>query len=145
MKVSVIILIIIVVIFLLFIAFSIIYNKFQDYIIRINEVEGKIDEAIREKFDIIIKLNNIIKEKIKTKKVLVDDISKLKDKKISSFEIDRKLVEALNKINFVKSQYTELETDEDVINILLYLRQREIVHYNRFKDLLEVYKKEYTR
>ena len=50
--------------------------------IRINEVEGKIDEAIREKFDIIIKLNNIIKEKIKTKKVLVDDISKLKDKKI---------------------------------------------------------------
>ena len=140
MKVSVIILIIIVVIFLLFIAFSIIYNKFQDYIIRINEVEGKIDEAIREKFDIIIKLNNIIKEKIKTKKVLVDDISKLKDKKISSFEIDRKLVEALNKINFVKSQYTELETDEDVINILLYLRQREIVHYNRFKKLYEKYK-----
>lgn len=117
MKVSVIILIIIVVIFLLFIAFSIIYNKFQDYIIRINEVEGKIDEAIREKFDIIIKLNNITKEKIKTKKVLVDDISKLKDKKISSFEIDRKLVEALNKINFVKSQYTELETDEDVIKL----------------------------
>ena len=112
-----IILIIIVVLFLLFIAFSIIYNKFQDYIIRINEVEGKIDEAIREKFDIIIKLNNIIKEKIKTKKVLVDDISKLKDKKISSFEIDRKLVEALNKINFVKSQYTELETDEDVIKL----------------------------
>ena len=69
MKASVIILIIIVVIFLLFIAFSIIYNKFQDYIIRINEVEGKIDEAIREKFDIIIKLNNIIKEKIKNKKV----------------------------------------------------------------------------
>ena len=56
-------------------------------------------------------------EKIKTKKVLVDDISKLKDKKISSFEIDRKLVEALNKINFVKSQYTELETDEDVIKL----------------------------
>ena len=111
MKASVIILIIIVVIFLLFIAFNIIYNKFQDYIIRINEVEGKIDEAIREKFDIIIKLNNIIKEKIKTKKVLVDDISKLKDKKISIFEIDRKLVEALNKINFVKSQYTELETE----------------------------------
>ena len=37
MKASVIILIIIVVIFLLFIAFSIIYNKFQDYIIRTNE------------------------------------------------------------------------------------------------------------
>ena len=47
MKASVIILIIIVVIFLLFIAFSIIYNKFQDYIIRINVVEGYMYEAIR--------------------------------------------------------------------------------------------------
>lgn len=36
-----------------------------------------------------------------------------------------------------------LAHDEDVINTLLYLRQREVVHYNRFKELLEVYKKEY--
>ena len=39
----------------------------------------------------------------------------------------------------------DLATDEDVKNVLLYLRQREIVHYNRFKDLLEVYKKEYNK
>lgn len=117
MKIHFIILIILIILFSLFIIISMIYNKFQDYIIKINEVEGKIDEAIREKFDIIIKLNNIIKDKIKTKKVLVDDISKLKDKKISSFEIDRKLVEALNKIIFVKNQYEELETDEDIIKL----------------------------
>lgn len=39
----------------------------------------------------------------------------------------------------------DLATDEDVKNVLLYLRQREIVHYNRFKDLLEIYKKEYNK
>ena len=39
----------------------------------------------------------------------------------------------------------DLTTDEDVKNVLLYLRQREIVHYNRFKDLLEIYKKEYNK
>ena len=122
-------------------AFKIIYNKFQDYIIRINEVEGKIDEAIREKFDIIIKLNNIIKEKIKTKKVLVDDISKLKDKKISSFEIDRKLVEALNKINFVKSQYTELETDEDVIKLTGKYTVARILERDDFDNRFKVGKK----
>ncbi len=49
MKASVIILIIIVVLFLLFIAFSIIYNKFQEYIIRINEVESMIDTYLRNK------------------------------------------------------------------------------------------------
>ncbi len=36
----------------------------------------------------------------------------------------------------------DLAKDPEVINVLLYLRQREVVHYNRFKDLLESYKKE---
>ena len=34
----------------------------------------------------------------------------------------------------------DIAKDEDVINVLLFLRQREIVHYNRFKSLYEKYK-----
>ena len=34
-----------------------------------------------------------------------------------------------------------LATDPDVINILLFLRQREIVHFNRFKELYEEFDK----
>ena len=34
-----------------------------------------------------------------------------------------------------------LTDDDDVIRILLFLRQREIVHYNRFKELFMYYKK----
>jgi len=34
-----------------------------------------------------------------------------------------------------------LATDEDVIQPLLFLRQREIVHFNRFKELYDKYKK----
>ena len=37
----------------------------------------------------------------------------------------------------------DLATDQDVIDVLLYLRQREVVHYNRFKNLLQTYTKEY--
>lgn len=37
----------------------------------------------------------------------------------------------------------DLAKDPDLINPLLYLRQREVVHYNRFKDMLEVYRKEF--
>lgn len=36
----------------------------------------------------------------------------------------------------------DLATDPEVINPLLFLRQREIVHFNRFKELYEIYKKE---
>lgn len=35
----------------------------------------------------------------------------------------------------------DLAKDPDVIDVLLFLRQREIVHYNRFKTLYEKYKR----
>lgn len=117
MTIHFIIILIIIILFALFIVYSTTYNKFQDYIIKINEVEGKIDDSLREKFDIILKLNNIIKEIIKTNKTLVDDISKLKDENISSFEMDRKLVEAINKVNFVKSKYDEVDSNEEIIKL----------------------------
>ena len=34
-----------------------------------------------------------------------------------------------------------LTDDEDVIRVLLFLRQREVVHFNRFNELYEYYKK----
>ena len=36
----------------------------------------------------------------------------------------------------------DLADDKDVIGPLLFLRQREIVHFNRFKELYDLYKKE---
>ena len=35
----------------------------------------------------------------------------------------------------------DLATDEDVIAPLLFLRQREVVHFNRFQELYKKYKK----
>lgn len=136
MSTSIIVLIVIVVLILCFLFISIIYNKFQDYIIKINEVEGKIDETLRNKFDSILQMNNIIKESIKTNKIIVDDISKLKDKKISSFELDRKLSDSLNKINFIKSQYNELKGNEK-LNKLSY-------EIDEMDEALDAYKKFYN-
>lgn len=136
MNISLIILIILVIIFLIFIYISTIYNKFQDYIIKINEVEGKIDDTLRKKFDSILDMNNIIKETIKTKKAIVDDISVLKNKKISSFELDRKLVDALNKISFIKGQYDELKSNEKLNKICYEIEDMD--------ESLEAYKKFYN-
>lgn len=116
---SIIFLIIIIVVAIIGFFYSIIYNKFQDSIIKLNEVEGKIDETLRSKFDSLLEMNNIIKEKINTKKAIVDDITKLKDEEISSFELDRKLSEALSKINFIRKQYEELH-NIDQLNKLSY-------------------------
>ncbi len=35
-----------------------------------------------------------------------------------------------------------IATDKDIISVLLFLRQREVVHFNRFKELYDMYKKQ---
>lgn len=119
MKLWIIILILIIILFIIFMLVNYIYNKFQDYIIKTNEVEGKIDETLRNKYDNILKINNIIKERIKTNKEIVDDLEELKDKELSSFEMHRILTEKYNKIDFIRKQYKEVSTSDEV-NKLFY-------------------------
>ena len=47
---------------------------------------------------------------------------------------------AEEKARAVYENLINLTTDEDVIDVLLFLRQREIIHFNRFKSLYEEYK-----
>ena len=145
MKLWIIILIVLVVIFALFLLVNIIYNKFQDFIIRIKEVEGKIDDTLRDKYDNLLKVNNIIKEKIKTDKEIVDDLENIKTDEKSSFEIHRLLKESFNKLDFVKKQYKEVNNSEDInklffevaemdesLNAYIKYYNENIVEYNKY-------------
>ena len=48
---------------------------------------------------------------------------------------------ALEKVRAVYENLINLTNDQDVIDVLLFLRQREIVHFNRFKELYDEYKR----
>lgn len=48
---------------------------------------------------------------------------------------------AEQKARAVYENLINLTTDQDVIDVLLFLRQREIIHFNRFKQLYEEYEK----
>ena len=48
---------------------------------------------------------------------------------------------AEQKARAIYENLIDLAEDEDVIRVLLFLRQREVVHYNRFKELFEYYQK----
>ena len=145
MKLWIIILIVLVVIFALFLIVNIIYNKFQDFIIKINEVEGKIDDTLRDKYDDLLKINNIVKEKINTDKEIIDDLENIKTDEKSSFEIHRLLKESFNKLDFVKKQYKEVNTSEDInklffeinemdesLNAYIKYYNENIVEYNKY-------------
>ena len=60
----IIILVIIVIICAMIIFYATIYNKFQDYVIRINEVESIIDNCLRSKYDLINRAIPIVKSNI---------------------------------------------------------------------------------
>lgn len=51
---------------------------------------------------------------------------------------------AEQKARAVYENLIDLATDPDVIGPLLWLRQREIVHFNRFKELYEYYEKQFN-
>ena len=94
------------------------YNRIQDYNIKINEIESIIDNNLREKYDSINKGLNIIKndEKIgnKIEQKTFDEIAKLKTRKISNFDLDRKLIEANCEFEAIKQKYSSLEKNTDI-------------------------------
>ena len=88
------ILIILALILLYIIMHILIYNKIQFYVTKIEHVEGMVDESLREKYDVIIKLETAIKDAVKDKNEYLKDLKDLKKEKISNFEMQRKLNEA---------------------------------------------------
>ena len=113
--------ILIIVICIIFGIYTTLYNKIQDYIIRINEVEMILDNNLREKYDNInkcvslIKGNPTINKEIDKK--MFEEIVKLRTKKISNFDLDRKLIEANNSFITLKERYKELKENKDIILI----------------------------
>ncbi len=118
------ILVIIIAICLILIWYVSVYNNYQNYIIRINEAEAFIDTTLRKRFDLLNKSIEIIKANTKETEVL-NIIDELKTMKISNFDLDRKLYDAINEFNRYKENYDELKNIESFLKIELGLFESE--------------------
>ena len=119
------------------------YNKFQAYIIRINESEAYIDTTLRKRFDLLNKSIGIIEENTKEKNVL-EIIGKLRSKKLSNFDLDRQLYEAINEYTRYKEKYDELKNNTDFLKIDIELNETEaeIVALRKYyNDIITDYNK----
>lgn len=111
MNIETIILILIIILGVISIFYAITYNNLTTYKLKIDKAEGIIDESLRQKYDTIAKLNVMIK-KVVTKKDYLKEYIDLKDKRISNYDLDRKLTEAENTILEVKNDHSELDNKE---------------------------------
>lgn len=137
------ILIIVIAICLLLIWYINTYNNYQNYIIRINEAEAFIDTTLRKRFDLLNKSIELIKANTKETEVL-NIINELKTMKISNFDLDRKLYDAINEFDKYKENNEELKNNESFIKIELGLfeSESEIVAARKYyNDIITDYNK----
>ena len=92
------------------------YNRLQECKIRIDEAEGIIDENLRKKYDLLIKLRGIILNHIGNKKSLFKELDDIKNENISNFDLDRKLNSFDEIIVKVMNDYESIQEEEDFIN-----------------------------
>jgi LemA protein len=143
MDTVVVILSIVIVICLLLILLIATYNHFQDYIIRINEADVNIDAVLRKRFDLLNKSIGIIKA-ITHEENILEVIIKLRSKKLTNFELDRNLYDAINEFHVLKEKYPDLQTNEELmkIDINLMESESEIVALRKYyNDIITDYNK----
>lgn len=144
MNIVIVLIILFIICFILFMWFMGAYNNYQAYIIRINEAENFIDTTLRKRFDLLNKSVSIIKVHKKDKKDVLESIINLKSKKLSNFDLDRKLYEAINEFNKIKEEYPELANSENFLKIDLGLfeSEAEIVAARKYyNDIITDYNK----
>jgi len=120
------------------------YNRFQDYIIRINEAEVSIDSVLRKRFDLLSKSIGVIKANTDIEGDVLEIIAKLRSKKLDNFELDRGLYEAINEFNTYKENYENLRNCESymMIEINLIESESEIVALRKYyNDIITDYNK----
>lgn len=107
MEILQIILYIIIIIGIILIGYALIYNKIKTQILKINSVESEIDESLRVKYDLLIKIISEIK-KIEKDIDKFNDFEKIKDENLSSFEFERKLADVESDVYTIRNDNNKL-------------------------------------
>ena len=132
----IVVLVIIVLICLLSIFYATIYNKFQDYVIRINEVESMIDNNLRSKYDLLNRAIPIIKSNVSKDREIFEEIVKLRSRKLGNFELYRVLVRTSNEFTAIRSEYPDTEKSSELkkianqVNDIDLMLDNQIDYYN---------------
>jgi len=117
--------IIITLIIILLIYYIFLYNKINDSIIRIEEAESRIDNNLRDKYDLLNRSITLFRNNIELDENAFKDIIKLRARKISNFDLDRVLVTAYNEFLSIYEANSKLRESDEIYKVS---RQLEIIN-----------------
>ena len=124
------------------------FNNYQDYIIRINEAETNIDTILRKRFDMLNKSIGVIKANSNAEGEILEMIVKLRSRKLTNFDLDRQIYEAINEFYNYREQYEDLKKSDSFIKIEIALNETEaeiIASRKYYNDIITDYNKLVTR
>lgn len=123
------------------IGYVIFFNKLQTANTKIEKAESIIDETLRKKYDLLCQINIIYKKIIKNSKEYFKVLDELKNKKISNFDLDRRLGEIFNVIIEIKNDNKVLQEDKDIKKIINEIKSADEkllaakIYYNKYTNL----------
>lgn len=127
-------LLLIIIISILSIIYIYFYNRFQRYLMKINEVESRIDITLRERFDLLCKAADFIKSK--SDEIIMTKLDDLKNQNLSSFDFERELVSMTREFQNIKITNRNLIKMSDFTTLDFSLNENEaelsgyILYYN---------------
>lgn len=104
--------------------------------IKLKNIEEKINSTLINRKTLLMESEDIIKETLKTKKQIYEDIDKLNNANISMMELDRKLLVYINEFHLINDKYKKLKSNDNFQKIAYKIEQTE--------DLLDAYKEYYN-
>lgn len=111
-------LILIIVIGIFFIVYIVYYNKMQFLKTKIEQAEGIIDETLRQRYDLLVRANDIIKSALKDNKEYFKDQLSIKNREVTNFEMDRTLKEGFSILNKLIDDYPALQKNKEMKEIM---------------------------
>jgi LemA protein len=100
-----------------------IYKNFQHYLLKINESESKIDEILRERFDLLSKTRDFIKENAKEE--IMKELESLDKENLSSFDFERKLSSLTREYDEIKFKNRNLIKMDEFVDMDFSLKENE--------------------
>ena len=110
---------------ILLIYYIILYNKINESIIRIDEAESRIDNNLRDKYDLLNRSITLFRNKIELDTNAFKEIIKLRARKISNFDLDRVLAKSFNEFLSIYDANPKVRESDDIFKVS---RQLEIIN-----------------
>jgi len=110
---------------ILLIYYIILYNKINESIIRIDEAESRIDNNLRDKYDLLNRSISLFRNKIELDTNAFKEIIKLRARKISNFDLDRVLAKSYNEFLSIYEANPKVRESDEIFKVS---RQLEIIN-----------------